>query len=120
MSSPLFYQLLLCAITTALLLLGLIADGTINSGIIVSATALLSVLIPTYYYCSLSEKITQDLYSVGGILYDFNWYLLPVKHQKLFIYPIRRAEMGFRMKGFGIVDCSLSVFLSVRYFINCC
>lgn len=76
MSSSLLYQLLLCAVTISLLLLGLIADETINSSIIVSLTALLSVVVPTYYYCSLSEKVTQDLYS-GFILWIyFHNYLI--------------------------------------------
>lgn len=80
-----------------------------------SMAGLNSVLTPTFAYCLLSDNVTWHLHSIAEHFYYFSWYRLPVKQQKLFIFPIRRAQKPFRMSGHGIVDCSLRVFSSVNF-----
>lgn len=82
--------------------------------IIASAIALLVL----YIHCYASEHLTADLMAIGDIFYDSTWYRLPVKQQKLLVLPIQRATQEFRLKGSGLIDCSLAVFLSVKISIS--
>lgn len=114
-SPVLFYQLVLCAVNTAIFLYVLGLQGLLlNLDALVCLMGILSVLFPTFIYCHLSESLTFKLCSVGLIYYSCAWYCLPIKQQKLIILPIKRAQKEVRMTGLGIVDCSLSIFSSVR------
>lgn len=110
----LFVQLVLCAVTIAMCLFSIDANGMFSIAFISSLAALNSVLTPTFAYCLLSENVTWNLHLVANYFYDFDWYLLPAKQQKLFVLPIRRAQREFRMTGHGIIPCSLRVFSSVN------
>lgn len=72
-----------------------------------------SVLVTTFIYCYLSERVTADLLFVGDIFYASLWYHLPSKQGKLLKLSIERSQWEFRLKGFELINCSLSVFLSV-------
>lgn len=113
-STILFVQLVLCAVTIAMCLFSIDANGVFSMAFIASLAGLNSVLTPTFAYCLLSENVTWNLHLVANHFYDFAWYHLPAKQQKLFVLPIRRAQREFRMTGHGIIPCSLSVFSSVN------
>lgn len=113
MSPTLFYQLLMCAINLALLMFGINRQQTIDLNTSVLLLAVLCVLIPTFFYCQQSEKITTNLSSVTDCFYNYIWYVLPVKQQQYFRLPIQRAQKEFRLTGHDIIDCSLERFTSV-------
>lgn len=71
-------------------------------------------LLLLFMYCFLSESLTGDLLDVGNIFYSSEWFQLTAKEQLLLMLPMRRAQCEFRLKGLGLVDCSLNVFSSVR------
>lgn len=56
----------------------------------------------------------MDLHGIGDVFYNCEWHRLPIKQQKLFLYPIQRSQKAIRLRGFGIIDCSLSFFSSVK------
>lgn len=114
MSPPIFYQLLLCAVIMAVFLFAIQVNEFFSLASLVSFQGMFSVVGPTYIYCNLSENVTAKLYEIGDVFYNFAWYRLPVKRQKLFIPPIQRSQSEFRLMGFGLVDCSLTVFSAVR------
>lgn len=72
------------------------------------------ILALLFTYCYLSECMTSDLLEIGDIFYNSEWYRLRVKEQKLMAFPIQRAQSVFRLKGLGLLDCSLAVFSSVK------
>lgn len=76
-------------------------------------------ILSIYILCFLSENVTNTLEAIGDIFYNSAWYRLPPKQQELFIVPIQRAQINFRLSGIGIVECSLKVFLLVRRFRFC-
>lgn len=117
MSTVFFYQLLLCAVDIAFFLFLFESDNLFSFTILVSVVGLASVLLPTFYYCILSENLTLDLSEIGDVFYNCSWYELSVKQEKWFILPIRRCQKTFDISGLGIVECSLGVFASV---IFCC
>lgn len=113
MSPILFPQLFICAIDIAILLIAIDSHVfSITSAML--AVGLFNILIPLFIYCKLSENITFDLFRSGDLFFECAWYHLPIKQQHLFIVPIQRAQRGFRLMGLGIIECSLSMFLSVR------
>lgn len=58
--------------------------------------------------------MTQISVGVVDVMYDSTWYTLPINLQKLLILMLMRPEKGFRLKGAGMIDCSLATFLAVR------
>lgn len=113
MSVALFLQLLCSAIITAIDLLVITLSGVVSAVALLAFIDLLTVLIPTLFYCKLSENITTDLGKIDNAFYGFSWHEIPLKQQKLFLLPIQYAQRSFRLTGLGVVDCSLPVFLSV-------
>lgn len=117
MNGVLFYQLLICAAVTAFNLFALESNGFLSLNAAVSMYLMVSGIITTFLYCYLAENFTAHLLEIGLIYYDLAWYELPVKRQKMFVLLIKRARREIRLKCFGLIDCSLSVFWSVRFFV---
>lgn len=117
MIDVLFYQLLVCAVIIAFNLFSLESTKSIyDLHSIVSFTELTSTVVPTYIYCSLSDNFTSDLEDIGDVFYESTWFKMPVKYQRFMIMPIMRSQREIRLSGFGLIDCSLNVFLAV----GCC
>lgn len=108
----LFYQLLICAVIIAFNLFGL-ETAKLDMYTILATTELLCTVVPTYIYCYLSEQLTFDLLDIGVTFFGSIWYELPVKCQQLVTLPIIRSQRPIYLSGLGIIDCSLSVYLSV-------
>lgn len=113
MSGVLFYQLLICAAVTAFNLFALEANGFLNLNAAVSLYLMISALITTFLYCFLADRFTTDLLDIAMIFYGSTWYQLPSHHQRIFVLLIKRSQREIRLKCFGLIDCSLSVFSSV-------
>lgn len=113
MSAGLFCQLLVCATSLAVYMVGIESNVNAKISIVISILGSSCTLASTYIFCHLSEYVTRDLCAIGEFFYNFGWYQLPLKKQVLFILPIQQAQIEFRMTGLGIVECSLRVFTSV-------
>lgn len=114
MKNVLFFQLLICVINIAFGLFSL--DQTLNEfnstmgHSIISIFCILSLALIYFYY---GDRVTADLFKIGDIFYNSLWYKIPAQKQKLLIFPIRRAQQEFRLKGFEIFICSLEYFGAV-------
>lgn len=117
MSVGLFFQLLVCAGSLAIYMVGMDRSGVLSMNFCLALCGLVTIIASTYIYCFLSEGVTSELGAVGDIFYEYPWHQLPAKQQQLFILPIQRARKEFRMTGLGLVECSLRVFASVRAFL---
>lgn len=114
MTDVLFYQLLVCAVIIAFNMFALQSILVIHDlHSVVSITELTSTVIPTYIYCWLSDNFTADLADIGETFYSSTWFKMPVKYQRLLIMPIMISQNEVRLSGFGMIDCSLNVFLAV-------
>lgn len=114
MGPVLFYQLMFCAINMAIFLVALHSNGFVSLIAFTTYAGILSVLIPTFIYCYLSDNLATDTYSVADIFYGFHWYRLPVQQQRLFTLIIRQSQKELRVTGFGVIDCSLAAFAVVN------
>lgn len=117
LSVGIFFQLLVCAVSLAVYMYGVETTDQLISAVVPISTSI-ATIATTYIYCFLSEKVTHYLSIVGDYFYNCAWYRLTIKQQRLFISPIQRAQLKFRITGLGIVDCSLGVFSSVIFFRN--
>lgn len=113
MNVGLFCQLLVCAILLAVYMIGLESNSSLSVSFVVSLVGLIYNVILAFIFCFLSEFATHKLSAIGDSFYNFAWYRLPVKQQKMIILPIQRAQNEFRMSGFGVLECSLRVFSKV-------
>lgn len=113
MSVVLFCQLLLCAANIAFFLFVVESTNLFSLKMLVALIGMFSILLPTFFYCLLSERVTYALDLVGDAFYECSWYRLRLDQQRLFLLPILRAQRSFQIMGLGIVGCSLGAFLSV-------
>lgn len=116
MSPALFYQLLIVAMISSVLLLVVDVNNLFTMNSIFSMEGTLTTMAMTFLYCNQSEILTNVLVSVGYCFYERNWYQMPVKLQRLILFPIQRSQKKFHFMGLGIIDCSLRVFISVSGF----
>lgn len=103
-----------CTAVIAFNLLVVELNESINFEMLVAFADLVVVLLITALYFFHSEWITSDLYEIGDNFYNSPWYILPIRHQRLLVLPIQRAGREFRLKGLGIFECSLVLFLAVN------
>lgn len=118
MNHVLFYQMLFTAIELASYMFAIDEAQAMSPSNITAILGALTVLLPTFLFCKLSENVTEALQVIGDAFYGCSWYRLSGKQQQLFLLPVQRAQKAFRMNGLGIVDCSLEVFASVNSVIG--
>lgn len=118
MTGPLFFDLSSCIIATVFELLSIdndIQNQRYDSNTFTNVSTLGLHNTMLFILCHFSEKFTDRSYDVGDVIYsDLLWYKLSIRQQKLLILPIQRAQKLFRLRGYGIFDCSLELFLKVN------
>lgn len=118
MNEALFYMLVACSAITAFNLLALESNELLSMEGATATYDLCLVLASMFVYCELSERLTITLNEIQNIFYESPWYQMPVKLQKSMTLPIQRAAVEFRLQSLGLVDCSLTTFLSVMSFVR--
>lgn len=114
MSASLFYQLIVCTMVTAINLFIFESNSLVSLVCLVSTYQMSSVLIPTFIYCCLSNIVSVNLLSVGDSFYECKWYTWSSKQRQLLVVTIQRSQRKFDFNGFGLIECSLRMFLSVK------
>lgn len=115
MSEVIFYQMLFTAIELATYMFAIVESKDLSLNDVTAIVGAISVLVPTFLYCKLSENVTEHLQAIETAFYGCSWYRLHVKQQKMVMLPIQRAQIEFRLNGLGIVDCSLEIFAAVNW-----
>lgn len=110
--------MLFSAIELASFLVAVDTTSVMNPSNTTSVMGALTVLLPTYIFCELSEKMTQRLQVIGDSFYGCSWFYLESSQQKMFLLPIQRAQREIRLNGLRLVECSLEVFLTVSINAN--
>lgn len=115
MNGVIFYQFVSCVAFIAFSLFAVDRNvGSFDFDTIFCVLTLAAALSSTFIYCYYADKITRNLIEIGDIFYHTNWYGLPLKAQKLLVFSIQIAQKPFLFSGYGIFDCSLEIFVSVR------
>lgn len=114
MSLIIFTMIITCTLIIAFNLFAIEVLDPLSVETMTIISNLFLELFLLFMYCFLSECLTLDLLDVGDIFYNSEWFQLPAKQQLLLMLPIKRAQSVFRLKGLGLVDCSLIVFSSVK------
>lgn len=119
MSGPLFFEL--SGSTTLIVLCALGMDQTLHSHQInvtdaVPVAGLTVFPLLLYMVCRYGENLTRKLQEVADIMYmDSNWYNLTHFQQKYVLLAVGRGQKNLHLVGYGIVDCSLEVFIKVIF-----
>lgn len=85
----------------------------IDTALILNFQCLIMYMTVCYLYCDLSEKITANSFEINMIVYKSLWYESTPKHRRALVLTIMRSQKDFRLKGYGLVNCSLPRFLMV-------
>lgn len=118
MSEIIFVALLTNIMTIAFNLYALEANDLFTLQTLAGIGAMLCLLPLVFVFCFLAELITTSLYEIGDIFYDSPWYRLSAKEQQVVIGPIQQSGQEFRFSSMGLIDCSLSTFLSVSHIFH--
>lgn len=117
MNGPLFFELSSCIVGFVFELLAMeqaFQDHQFDGTVALNLSALGIHMCMLVILCHFSEKFTDRSNEVGEMVYsEVFWYKLPIAQQKTLIFVIRRAQQHFRLRGYGIFDCSLEMFLKV-------
>lgn len=110
----LFIITMTCTINIAFNMFVLELTDTFNFEMADASINMLVVLCLTFAYFYFSERVTADLLRVDEIFYNSAWYrLLPAGQQRRLMLPIQMAQEAIRLTCWGLVDCSLAVFLQI-------
>lgn len=66
-----------------------------------------------YVLCSLGSNVSYNYNKMSNVLYNTDWYLLPLNQHKSIIPIIRQNQIHFSLDGFNMFDCSLETFTKV-------
>ncbi|XP_055301836.1 putative odorant receptor 69a [Sitodiplosis mosellana] len=113
MNGPLFFQLLVYAVFIAMNLLQF--DEMLKHfdfDILLNLNSLFTQLFFNYISCYYANNVTIKSFAAAEISYGMNWYVFPVNRQLLICLMVQRAQKPFYLKGYDIVDCSLTTFLN--------
>lgn len=66
-----------------------------------------------FILCYYADNLTNHACGIGDEMYNSLWFEMPVLQQKLILMPICRAQIIFRLKGFGIFTYSLENFARI-------
>lgn len=113
MTEVIFYQLLFSAVELAMFMFVITETNEMSAANITATQGALSVLLPTFIFCTLSEHMTERMRAIADAFYGCPWYRLSAQQQLVFLLPVQRSQRAFRLNGLGIVDCSLAVFVTV-------
>lgn len=117
MAGPLFFLLSSIILGIVFELLALdqaIQEQQIDGAVAINISALGVHMSMLLVLCHYSEKLTNLSYAVGDMVFcEIAWYKMSIEHQKILIFLIRRAQKSFRLRGYGLFDCSLEVFQKV-------
>lgn len=64
--------------------------------------------------CEFGHQLTQEFEMFDEKLCQFNWYLLPIELQRMFVIVMANAQQPNVMQGFGNIQCTRDSFKQVR------
>lgn len=96
---------------TSLLILQTFRHFSLN--ILLNFNSFFTQILFNYISCYYANNVTMKSFAAAEIAYDMEWYKLPVQNRLFVQRMIQRAQKPFYLKGYDIVDCSLSTFLNV-------
>lgn len=121
MSAPIFIQLIGCVVYAAFNLLAL--DDSmkeLNFDVYVCLDTLVCQICINFVYCRFAENLSTLSSNVSSVVYDLDWYKLPLAEQEFLLFSIRQAQKPFQLKGFKILPCTLENFLAVSAKVEKC
>lgn len=67
----------------------------------------------TFVYCFMGSLTTEQFLGYSDIVYESDWYKMPIDMQKLLQFVIIDAQRPHIFNGFGIIDSNLTTFVKV-------
>lgn len=81
-----------------------------------------SSLMWPYFFCHVATVVTEQITSIGDIVYESNWFDYPAELRKYNIYIIIRSQKPIHFTGLKMIKCSKEIFGKVsilfRFKIN--
>jgi hypothetical protein len=84
--------------------------------LISSYAMLLAMVLETFYICVIGFLYQHQFEEFNKMVWDFPWYLLPLKLQKEYFVMMMNANQSSELKLFYIGPLNLETFVNVRNF----
>lgn len=68
-----------------------------------------------FFFCYFGEQFTNAFSQLNEAIYKCDWFLLPLKMQKMFPLIIMNTRRPVYLEGFGNVRCTLETFKKVIF-----
>lgn len=69
-------------------------------------------------FCENGERVTNQFQVFNVELRQFNWYILPINVQKMFVIMVANAQQPSFIRGFANALCLRESFKVVKYYID--
>lgn len=112
-SAAFFFQISMFILMLAVDLFIIDQTGGIDANALLNLNSTSMFFVMSYVFCYLSENITAKSLANANIAYEATWYKMSNSSQKAIGMIIMRSQREYRIVGFGMVECSLEVFLTV-------
>lgn len=73
-----------------------------------------ATLIPFFLFCHFGGNVTTRFQDIGNVIYQLEWYNLPLDMQKDLLPFIALSQKRIYMRGYGDTRSTQSVFKKVR------
>lgn len=71
-----------------------------------------------YFYCNFGEMLSQESQVFNDELWQCNWYLLPIKVQRMLVMFMIDTEQPMSIHGYGNIECSRNTFRKVDALVS--
>lgn len=68
-----------------------------------------------FWYCEYGERICSRFDEINDVIHQTDWYLLPVKMQKMIPTILIAAQRPVLLMGFGNVACTRENYKKVKF-----
>lgn len=81
---------------------------------VLALNSLTSQCLLNYVACYYSDHLKDDLFEVGEVVYNLQWYKIAHNEREFLPWIIRRSQKPISFSGYRIIDCSLATFMKVK------
>lgn len=82
--------------------------------ILQSASLIFLIVTTLYLFCYFGGQVTQRFEDIGNVLYQLDWFLLPLDLQKILPIVIALTQKRVFVRGFANTRSTREVFIKVN------
>lgn len=78
-----------------------------------SLNVVVVVFLLVFMVCDIAEDVNFQFEFLAKKLYQYDWYLLPIRMQRIYLIFMAHTQQTPHIQGFGNIVCSREIFKKV-------